>query len=99
MRQFYRELMDALGADSFAPTQRNAALRKGNTNPRRAYPQQAAVELSAQGLSWLGERLQASFDVHGEVPRLGSWATRGELSEDRGSGVEAARRANGRVHE
>ncbi len=63
------ELMDALGADSFAPTQRNAARSQGNTNPRRAYLQQAAVELSAEGLSWLGDRLQAAFDTHGKVPQ------------------------------
>jgi hypothetical protein len=63
------ELMDTLGADSFAPTQRNAARGEGNTNPRRAYLQQAAVELSAEGFSWLGERLQAAFDEHGMVPQ------------------------------
>ena len=62
------ELMDALGADSFAPTQRNAARGQGNTDPRKAYRQQAAVELSAEGLSWLGERLQAALDTHGKVP-------------------------------
>ncbi|SDS99121.1 phospholipase D family protein [Erythrobacter sp. HL-111] len=63
------ELMDTLGADSFTPTQRNAARGEGNTNPRRAYLQQAAVELSAEGFSWLGERLQAAFDEHGIVPQ------------------------------
>ena len=63
------ELMDTLGADSFAPTQRNAARGHGNPNPRRAYLQQAAVELSAEGLSWLGEQLQAAFDTHGKVPQ------------------------------
>ena len=63
------ELMDTLDADSFAPTQRNAARGQGNTNPRRAYLQQAAVELSPAGLSWLGDRLQAAFDAHGKVPK------------------------------
>ena len=63
------ELMDTLGADSFAPTQRNAERGEGNTNPRRAYQQQAAVELSGEGLSWLGERLQSAFDAHGKVPQ------------------------------
>ncbi len=61
------ELMDALGADSFLPTQRNATRRKGNTDPRRAYRQQAAVELSKQGLAWLSDCLQAAFDEHGKV--------------------------------
>ena len=63
------ELMDSLGANSFAPTQRNAARGEGNTNPRRAYLQQAAVELSGEGLSWLGERLQAAFEAHGKSPQ------------------------------
>ena len=63
------ELMDTLGSDSFAPTQRNAARGDGNTDPRRAYMQQPAVELSSQGLSWLGDRLQEAFDEHGKVPQ------------------------------
>ena len=63
------ELMNTLGADAFAATQRNAARGEGNTNPRRAYLSQAAVELSTEGLSWLGERLQASFDAYGKVPQ------------------------------
>ena len=63
------ELMDSLGSDSFASTQRNAARGAGNTNPRLAYMRQPAVELSAQGLSWLGERLQEAFAEHGKVPQ------------------------------
>ena len=62
------ELMAALGANSFASTQRNMALGKGNTDPRRAYLQQAAVELSPSGYAWLGERLKAAIDGHGKVP-------------------------------
>lgn len=62
------ELMDALKANSFAPTQRNVARGEGNTDPRKAYMQQAAVELSSEGLSWLSERLQAALDTHGKVP-------------------------------
>lgn len=61
------ELMDTLGANSFASTQRNAESGSGNTNPRHAYRQQAAVQLSAQGLSWLSEKLEASFEAHGMV--------------------------------
>ncbi|WP_159996520.1 phospholipase D family protein [Roseomonas sp. 18066] len=64
------ELMGDLGASSFAPTQSNAARGKGNTDPRRAYQQQAAVQLSAEGVAWLGERLQAAFDRHGKVPQV-----------------------------
>ena len=63
------ELMDALGSDSFASTQRNAGLGTGNTYPRRAYRQQAAVELSSQAIAWLGRWLQAAFDAHGKVPQ------------------------------
>jgi HKD family nuclease len=63
------ELMGALGPNSFAPTERNAVQGKGNTDPRRAYRQQAAVELSPEGIVWLGERLQAAFDRHGRVPQ------------------------------
>ncbi|MER9671432.1 phospholipase D-like domain-containing protein [Mesorhizobium sp. M0208] len=63
------ELMGALGANSFASTKRNASRGEGNTDPRKAYQQQAAVELSNQGTSWLSERLQAAFDQHGKVPQ------------------------------
>ena len=63
------ELMDTLGSDSFASTQRNAERGAGNTDPRRAYMQQPAVKLTRQGLSWLGEQLQAAFDEHGKVPQ------------------------------
>ncbi len=63
------ELMDTLKADSFASTQRNVVRGEGNTNPRHAYRQQAAVELSPEGLSWLGDRLEAAFEARGKVPR------------------------------
>ena len=62
------ELMAVLDSDSFASTQRNAAHGEGNTEPRKAYMQQAAVELSPEGFAWVNERLQAAFDVHGKVP-------------------------------
>lgn len=62
------EMMETLGPDSFLPTQRNARRGEGNTDPRKAYRQQAAVELSRAGLSWLSERLQTAFDLHGQVP-------------------------------
>lgn len=63
------EMMERLGSDSFASTQRNALLGAGNADPRLAYRQQPAVELSPQGISWLGERLQAAFDAYGTVPQ------------------------------
>jgi hypothetical protein len=64
-----KEFMETLGPDSFSATQRNAAAGAGNTNPRRAFQQAAAVELSQEGLAWLRGRLQAAFDAHGTVPR------------------------------
>ena len=63
------ELMEALGEKSFASTKRNAAGGKGNIDPKRAFMQQAAVELSSEGLMWLNERLQSAFERHGKVPR------------------------------
>lgn len=60
--------MDELGADAFPATQRSAAKKDGSTNPRRPYLQAADVELSAQGLAWLPDRLQAALDAHGTVP-------------------------------
>ncbi|WP_164779932.1 phospholipase D family protein [Mesorhizobium sp. M7A.F.Ca.US.011.01.1.1] len=63
------ELMTTLGSDSFIPTQRNARQGEGNTDPRRAYMQQAAVELSNEGRGWLAERLQSAFDLHGKLPQ------------------------------
>lgn len=61
------DLMDALGSDAFASTQRNAAAGHGNIDPRNAYRQQAAVELSPQGIAWLNDRLEAAFVMHGKL--------------------------------
>lgn len=61
------ELVDALNADAFASTQRNAAKGEGNTDPRIAYRQQAAVELSRQGMEWLNERLERAYAQHGKL--------------------------------
>ena len=61
-------LMETLGAESFVSTQRNARRGEGNTDRRRAYLQQAAVELSREGLASLSERLAAAFETHGKVP-------------------------------
>lgn len=63
------ELMDALGSDSFLPTQRNAQRGEGNTDPRRAYMQQAAVELTNEARGWLADRPQLAFDQRGTVPQ------------------------------
>lgn len=82
------ELMDTLDAGAFASTQRNAERGEGNTNPRLAYQRQAAVELSEKGLCWLGARLQAAFDRHGQVPRDAlsrtDWPTLPEVVQESG---------------
>ena len=61
------ELMDALGPLSFASTKANAANGTGNTNPRLAVRQQAAVRLSDEGYAWLVARLNAAFQTHGTL--------------------------------
>lgn len=62
-------MMDALGPNAFLSTQRNHARGDGNTNPYKAYRQQAAVELSSQGQKWLSDRLQIALNMHGSVPQ------------------------------
>lgn len=61
-------MMEELGATCFVATKRNAGSGVGNTDPRRAYRQQAAVELAPEGQAWLAGRLQAAFDEHGIIP-------------------------------
>jgi hypothetical protein len=62
------ELMDKLGGKAFMATQRNAVSGEGNTDPRKAYRQQAQVELSPDGHEWVSSRLENVFQVHGKVP-------------------------------
>lgn len=62
------EMMGELGHDSFASTQRNHARGHGNTDPRQAYLQQPAVELSTEGFEWLTESLERALLRHGRVP-------------------------------
>jgi len=59
------KLMEELGHDAFAATQENAASGHGNTDPKRAYRQQAAVRLSSEGLDWLNARIEEAFGRHG----------------------------------
>lgn len=58
------ELMGALRANSFSATQRNVARGEGNTDPRRAYRQQPAVELAANGMAWLAARPETAFELY-----------------------------------
>jgi hypothetical protein len=63
------ELMTTLGSNAFASTQRNFRAAKGkNVNPRRAFGQQPAVQLSPQGYQWLHAKLEESFRRHGRLP-------------------------------
>ena len=63
------DLMASLGSDTFASTKRNATRGEGNIDPRQAFRQQPAVELTVEGAAWLAVRLQAAFDQHGTVPQ------------------------------
>jgi hypothetical protein len=79
-------LMDALGHEAFAPTLRNARRGSGNMNPRKAYMQQAAVQLTPQGRAWLDRELDAAVAHHGallpdELARL-DWPSPDRRSPD-----------------
>lgn len=63
-----RDLMDELRYRAFASTTRHFAQGAGNTDPRRSFRRKPAVELSAEGESWLRERLEAAFDSCGKIP-------------------------------
>ena len=60
-------LMEALQADGFVTTREHALAGRGNTNPRRAYMQQPAVRLTAEGAVWLGVRLEEAFRRYGTL--------------------------------
>jgi len=62
------EMMDALQADSFVPTQQNAERGDGsNTNPRLSVRRQAAARLTDRSCRWLSKRLQMAFETHGRI--------------------------------
>lgn len=61
------ELMDSLGSRCFASTASHAQTGQGNTNPRRAIRQQSAMELTQEGVEWLSQKLERSFEVHGQI--------------------------------
>ena len=60
-------LMDKLEFNSFHSTQRNSLIGDGNINPRSAYRQQAAVQLTKEAFVWLNERLERAFAKHGKL--------------------------------
>ncbi len=61
------ELMKSNRHNSFASTKRNYERRNGNTDPHRAYLQQARVQLAPEGHTWLEARLQEAFNTYGKV--------------------------------
>ncbi len=61
------ELMTANGHNSFASTKRNYERGTGNRDPRRAYLQQARVELAPEGHAWLENHLNEAFVTYGKV--------------------------------
>jgi hypothetical protein len=60
-------MMYELKENSFKSTQRNARKGNGNTNPRSAFRQQAAVELSPEAIAWLNLHLDRAFASHGKI--------------------------------
>jgi hypothetical protein len=63
-------LMVELGWAAFASTTRNHERGRGNVNPRLAFRQQAAVELSSAGTAWLNRELDDAFWRHGKLPQV-----------------------------
>lgn len=61
-------LMDELGPHAFGSTTENLEQGSGNTDPRLAIRQAAAVRLSPAGLSWMNEQLEAAFKEHRKLP-------------------------------
>jgi hypothetical protein len=62
------QMMDHLKSNSYASTQRNMTKGTGNFDPRKAYLQQPAVELSSDGFEWLNQQIESAFAVHGKIP-------------------------------
>ena len=62
-----REMMDALGAHAFGPTEENLENERGNIDPRMSIRQAAAIRLSPVGLSWLNEQLELAFEERGKL--------------------------------
>jgi hypothetical protein len=58
-------LMADLGPLCFATAKRRVELGELGVDPRRAYGQQPAVELSPEGTAWIAERLAMAFQQRG----------------------------------
>lgn len=62
-----REMMTALGADSFRSTQDNAEAGSGNTEPFAAYLREPGMQLTDISRNWIDNRLEALLRRYGEV--------------------------------
>lgn len=63
------ELMEKFGYRSFISTLRNKIIGVGNTNPKTAYSQQPAVELTEDSADWLMKKLNSKLAYHGHISR------------------------------
>lgn len=61
------ELMKEFKSDSFLSTSINKSRGMGNTNPRKAYSQQAAVQLTNRSATWLLEQLDDRIQKIGRI--------------------------------
>jgi hypothetical protein len=64
------KMMEELGANSFLTTQRNANARSGNTDPRKAYSQKPAVQITSDAFAWLNGRLERAFARYGTISKV-----------------------------
>lgn len=60
-------LMDKFNHSSFTSTLNNKAKGVGNTNPRKAYMQQASVRLTSDSSEWLNTQLSNRMDKLGKI--------------------------------
>lgn len=63
------ELINTLGTNSFASTQRRATAGEASINPRLSIRRQAALKLSNEGTAWLTRQLELKFATYGTISR------------------------------
>mgnify|MGYP001619110148 FL=1 len=61
------ELMSKFDYNSFLPTLQNKINGNGNVNPRKAYSQQAAVELTTEAANWLLSEIEYKLKYYGKI--------------------------------
>ena len=60
-------LMTKFGYRSFVSTMKHHEAGTGNTNPRKAYNQQAAVQLTHESAEWLMGKVKNKLEYNGEI--------------------------------